>query len=140
MANKGAFLLDLWANRDRQRALAYERERRAGAGISAAHAYADALTRLLAEPSITMGMLRPDGGAIRVAEEIALAHAIVVGSTGSGKTRFLIGFLLAQIRRGLAGHRKHGGGLAIEAEVIDRERGDGAAVHAVLSRALARGR
>lgn len=113
------FLLDLWADRDQQRALAFERERRASVGISAAQAYADALQRLLQDPSITMGLLRPDGGAIKVDEAIALAHAIVVGSTGSGKTRFLIGFLLGQVKRGLAGHRKHGGGLAIEAEVID---------------------
>lgn len=113
------FLLDLYAGRDRQRALAYERERRASTGISAAHAHGDALQRLLQEPSITMGLLRPDGSAIKVDEAIALAHSIVVGSTGSGKTRFIIGLLLGQIKRGLAAHRKRGGGLAIEAEVID---------------------
>jgi len=114
-----ALLLDLWAGRDRERALAFERERNAVAGISAAHAHADALTRLRAAPSITMGRLRPGGEAIKVEEGIALAHAIVVGSTGSGKTRFLMGFLLEQIKRGLAGQHRNGGELEFEAEVID---------------------
>jgi hypothetical protein len=107
------------AGRDRQRALAFERDRNAAAGISAARAYADALARLRVGPSISMGLLRPGGDAVKVEEGIALAHAIVVGSTGSGKTRFLIGFLLDQIKRGLAGQRKNGGELGFEAEVID---------------------
>jgi hypothetical protein len=114
-----SLLLDMWAGRDRQRALVFERARNAAAGISAARAYADALARLRAAPSITMGLLRPGGDAIKVDETIALAHAIVVGSTGSGKTRFLIGFLLDQIKRALGGPRKNGGELGFEAEVID---------------------
>jgi hypothetical protein len=119
MASKfSSLLLGAWANRNRQRALDFERERNASAGVSAAFAYRDALQRLLAEPSITMGLLRSGSEAIKVAETIALAHAIVVGSTGSGKTRFLIGFLLEQIKRGL-GRRKNGGELGFEAEVID---------------------
>jgi hypothetical protein len=120
MASKfSSVLLGASANRDRQRALAFERERSASAGVSAAFAYRDALQRLLAEPSITMGLLRSGSEAIKVAETIALAHAIVVGSTGSGKTRFLIGLLLELIKRGLAGRRRNGGELGFEAEVID---------------------
>lgn len=119
MATKGAFLLDLWADRDRQRALAYERERRAASTISLAHAYTEALRRLRADRSITMGRLRPDGTPIDMDEAVALAHAIVVGSTGSGKTRFLIALLLGQIKRALAASRAGARDLRIEAEVID---------------------
>jgi hypothetical protein len=120
MANRLlAFFLRRSEQQNRARAIEYERARRPLAPLAPAEAHADALRRLDRAPSIAMGRLRPSLEPISVAEEIALAHAIVLGSTGSGKTRFLIGFLLDQIGRALA--RRQGGEhvLGFETEVID---------------------
>jgi len=113
------FLLRRSEEKDRARALEYERARRPQSPISLTEAHTDALRRLDQKPSITMGRLRPSLVPIDVAEEIALAHAIVVGSTGSGKTRFLIGFLLDQLARGLAGRSSGQRQLGFETEVLD---------------------
>jgi hypothetical protein len=119
MANK---LLELLLRRseekNRARALVYERARRPQA-MSAAEAHADALRRLRRTPSITMGRLRPSLEPIDVAEEIALAHAIVVGSTGSGKTRHILAGLLDQLTRALARREPGQRALGFETEVID---------------------
>jgi hypothetical protein len=113
------FLLRRSEASDRARALEYERARRAHAAMAPADAYADALRRLKRPAAITMGRLRPSADPIDVAEDIALAHAIVVGSTGSGKTRFLIGFLLDQLTRALAARPRGRHELGFETEVID---------------------
>jgi DNA helicase HerA-like ATPase len=87
--------------------------------VSAAAAHEDALRRLNRAPSIMIGRLRPSGDPIRLTEDIALMHAIVLGATGSGKTHFLIGLLLDQLRRALS-HRAPGEQeLAFETEMLD---------------------
>src|SRR3954452_4762275 len=114
-----AFFLRRSEEQNRARAIEYERARRPLVLIAPAEAHADALRRLDRAPSIAMGRLRPSLEPISVAEEIALAHAIVLGSTGSGKTRFLIGFLLDQIGRALARRQSGEHVLGSETEVID---------------------
>lgn len=113
-----AFFLRRAEGTNRARALDYERSRRPVTAVSLTDAHADALRRLDRTPAIAMGRLRPALQPIHVAEEIALAHAMVLGSTGSGKTRFLIGFLLDQLTRALA-RRGTACALDFETEVID---------------------
>ena len=50
-------------------------------------------------PSVAVGRLRTDGRLIEVAEDLARRHAMIVGSTGAGKSRFVLGFLLEQIKK-----------------------------------------
>jgi hypothetical protein len=97
-----AYVLKWFEDKDRERALAYERTRAGQAALSLADAYAAALARLKKGPSITVGRLGTDGSLIDVAEGLARRHAMIVGSTGSGKSRFVLGFLLDQIKRALA--------------------------------------
>jgi len=113
------FVLKLFEKRNRERALQYERDRKAQATVSVASVYADALRRLKRDPQISMGHLRPSRERIDVAEDIALAHAVVVGSTGSGKTRFLLGFLLEQLQRALRARNAGVRELGFETEIVD---------------------
>jgi len=95
-------LLDLLFLRERktsyQRALQYERSRNANAARSRAEVFADAARQIIGDPAITFGNL-PDGTPVRVDQSIALASALVIGATGSGKTRFILSLILALLRR-----------------------------------------
>ena len=112
-------VLRLMEARNRERALHFERARASRTAVSAAAAHADALRRLDRAPSITIGKLRPSGESIRLAEETALMHAIILGSTGSGKSRFIIHFLLEQLARAMRGRAAGERELAFETEVLD---------------------
>jgi hypothetical protein len=114
-----ALVLRLMEARNRERALAFERARKVQTRVSAAAAHEDALRRLGHDPAITIGKMRRSGEMIRVAEEIALMHAIILGSTGSGKTRFIIHFLLEQLARAMRARGPGERELGFETEVLD---------------------
>jgi len=118
-SSSSALVLRLMEARNRERALAFERARKARTMVSAAAAHQDALKRLNRAPSIMIGRLLPSGEPIRLTEDIALMHAIVLGATGSGKTRFLIGLLLDQLRRALSQRVPGDRELAFETEMLD---------------------
>jgi hypothetical protein len=95
-------LLDFLFLRERktsyQRALQYERSRNANAARSQADVFADAARQLVGKPAIPFGSL-PDDTAVRVDQSIALASALVIGATGSGKTRFVLSLIVTLLRR-----------------------------------------
>jgi hypothetical protein len=74
------------------RALAHERKHRPRPR-SRASAMDAARRGLAAGDALTFGTL-PDGAALRVARPIAFMSALIVGASGSGKTRLLVALLL----------------------------------------------
>lgn len=95
-------LLDFLFTRERkrsyQRALQYERSRNTTAARSQAEVFADAVRQLGGKHAIPFGTL-PDDSPVRVDQSIALASALVIGATGSGKTRFVLSLIIALLRR-----------------------------------------
>lgn len=92
------FLLSLQKGTSYERALAYERAR-ARAGLRPQElVFADAVRALHGPFAIPFGHL-PDGTPVSVDRGTALASALVIGATGSGKTRFLLGLIASLIRR-----------------------------------------
>jgi len=95
-------LLDFLFLRERktsyQRALQYERSRNASGARSQAEVFADAVRQLGGKPAITFGNLQDDSP-VRVDQSIALASALVIGATGSGKTRFVLSLIVTLLRR-----------------------------------------
>lgn len=118
MSNALAFVLKWFEDRDRERALAFERTRAGEKPLALADAYAAALARLKKSPSVAVGRLRTDGSLIEVAEEVVRRHAMIVGSTGSGKSRYIIHSVLEQIKRALANPHRDSS-LGVRAEILD---------------------
>lgn len=84
-------------------ALAYERSKRTGAGISVQEAHRAALESLIGRQSVLIGALVESGADVNVATETTDRHSIIVGATGSGKTRTIIDRLLRRLELGLSG-------------------------------------
>jgi hypothetical protein len=84
-------------------ALAYERAKRAGVAIPVQEAHRIALQSLAGQQSVLMGTLLESGADVPVGTETTDRHSIIVGATGSGKTRTIIDRLLRRIDLGLAG-------------------------------------
>lgn len=81
-----------------ERALAYERTRAQTILRSQSDVFAEAIRQLYGRPSILFGHL-PDGGAVNLDQAIALSSALVIGATGSGKTRFVLSLIVRLLRR-----------------------------------------
>lgn len=84
-------------------ALAYERSKRAGASISVQEAHRAALESLAGRWSVLMGALVESGTEVNVGTETTDRHSIIVGATGSGKTRAIIDRLMRRLELGLSG-------------------------------------
>lgn len=80
-----------------RRALEYEAEK-AGGVLGQTEMFARARDELAAEDAITFGHLARDE-LIRVSLQIALMSALIIGATGSGKTRLLLHLLTSLLRR-----------------------------------------
>ena len=78
-------------------ALAYERSKRTGASISAQEAHRAALDSLAGRWSVLMGALVESGVEVNVGTETTDRHSIIVGATGSGKTRAIIDRLMRRL-------------------------------------------
>ena len=95
-------LLDLLFARQKKvsygRALAYERHRNANATRSQRETFAEAARQLAGGDGVPFGEL-PDGGLVELDTAIAFASALVIGATGSGKTRFVLGLIVHALRR-----------------------------------------
>jgi hypothetical protein len=76
------------------RAHAYERTRRIPDRPSSLDTYRAVARRLAQPPAVLFGAL-PDGLTVEIPYQIALRSALVLGATGSGKSRLLIHLLLA---------------------------------------------
>jgi hypothetical protein len=103
------------------RALANERSRILEVPMTRDVAYDGARRRLDGAQALTFGSL-PNGDVIRVRRALALMSALVLGATGSGKTRFLLSLLLEPLRSiiedlrvGAYAHRE----VSVELELID---------------------
>jgi len=83
-------------------ALAYEQSKRASA-ISVQEAHRAVLQQLAGQRSVLMGALLESGEDVLVGTEIADRHSVIVGATGSGKTRAIIDRLLRRIDLGITG-------------------------------------
>ena len=84
-------------------------------------ALADAARQLSGKPSVPIGFL-PSGTLVSINQTIALASALIIGATGSGKTRFVLGLILHLLRRVFGVPDASGGvgtPLDIEIELVD---------------------
>lgn len=62
------------------------------------------------------GTLGSDAGSVRLADDVALASALVIGASGSGKTRLILNLLISAIQRALLSRSPS---LEVELELID---------------------
>src|SRR5258708_17609542 len=83
-----------------RRALAHERQRRlALTPESEASVFRRVRDQLASDTgAVPFGSL-PNGDVVQIDDPIALMSALVSGATGSGKTRFLLGYLFAYVDR-----------------------------------------
>lgn len=97
-------LMELLLRRQRPtaygRAVAAERNRRGADAITPAQIYSQTREELGSERSLRFGST-PDREILAIDRGVALMSALVIGATGSGKTRFLVGLLLQCIRQSL---------------------------------------
>jgi DNA helicase HerA-like ATPase len=113
-------LLDLLfvANRrtSYQRALQNAHSRTMPDGVSEAHRR---IFRELAPArgGFTFGTLGPEGEPVRIGDDAALASALVIGASGSGKTRFILSLLQSAIERSLLPSAAQP--LAVDLELVD---------------------
>jgi hypothetical protein len=66
----------------------------------------------------TFGTFGEEGEAVRLADDAALGSALVIGASGSGKTRFILSLLQTAIERSLTS----GAPLAVDMELVDPKR------------------
>ncbi len=85
-----------------RRAITNERPRGRRRTLEPEEIYARVRRELGTGPSLLAFGAAPDQDLVRVDRRIAFMSALVIGATGSGKTRFLIGLLLECMREGLA--------------------------------------
>ena len=83
-------------------ALAYEQSKRTST-ISVQEAHRAVLQHLAGQRSVLMGALLESGDDVLVGPETADRHSVIVGATGSGKTRAIIDRLLRRIDLGITG-------------------------------------
>src|SRR4051812_24617034 len=106
-----------------RRALRHEEARRARLAPPDPHTvFRRAAKELAAESGAAAFGALPDGEVVEVDDRIALMSALVSGATGSGKTRFLLGYLFSYVDRML---RAPAGGvraLKLALELIDPKR------------------
>lgn len=86
----------------REAALAYERSRASGAAVSVQDAQQRALHALAGASAILVGLLE-QGEPLRVRLETFDRHNVILGATGSGKTRAIIDRFLQRAALGLRG-------------------------------------
>src|ERR1035441_3857173 len=92
--NPASFLLGLNRRQAYGKALAYERSRNLPA-VSPQDQIRATLSRLSEDGKcLTFGAL-PTGDKVTVSTSTALMSGLVIGATGSGKTRFILGLLLS---------------------------------------------
>src|SRR5260370_21626923 len=105
-----------------RRALEHEQERRARLAPPDPQVIFHRTAKELAagSASVSFGTL-PDDNVVRIDDRVALMSALVTGATGSGKTRFLLGFLCSYLDRMLC---PSGGARALDIalELIDPKR------------------
>ena len=107
----------------RQRPISYRRAiTRARSRDVEADGQQDAFRRAAAaiagEAAVPFGDL-PDGTPVSVNIDAALSSALVIGATGSGKTRFLLGQMLSHVRRLLRIGHDADSPLDIDLELVD---------------------
>jgi hypothetical protein len=92
-----AWFLRLNEERTRAAAVAYERSKANGTGRTAADATREAVRALQGTQSIVLGSLLLTGKEIVVGTETIDRHSVIVGATGSGKTRAILDRLLRRM-------------------------------------------
>jgi hypothetical protein len=99
-----------------QRALRHARSRVTVDGEAEAHRR---VARELTPSSggFTFGTFGPDADPVQLADDTALASALVIGASGSGKTRFILGLLQNAIERSLL--PGVAGVLGVDLELVD---------------------
>ncbi|HEV7573529.1 MAG TPA: hypothetical protein VGQ21_18690 [Thermoanaerobaculia bacterium] len=111
-------LLDLLFTANRrnsyQRARMNSRTRTAMDGTAEAHRR---IARELApaRDGFAFGTLGSEGEPVELSDETAFASALVIGASGSGKTRFILNLLRTAIDRSL----HHGGAFEVDLELVD---------------------
>lgn len=107
------FLMRRFSGSAYERARRFESEREVEAAESGRRRIAEAARAIHDEDGVPLGVL-PAGSELRIPRSLLFSHALVVGASGSGKTRFLLGLF-----RSLSESLFLSGGFEVELELVD---------------------